>query len=167
MIGGGMTAIDVAIQSKLLGAENVTLCYRRDQSQMNASQWEQDLAASKGVNLKYNLQPENIDAQGDALQSITMRYTNSVDGKLVATDETISIKAQQVFAAIGQCLASDLAEMGLTLEAGRIKIDENGKTNLDKVWAGGDCAAGGDDLTVSAVAMGRDAAKNIHSNLSK
>ncbi len=165
VIGGGMTAIDVAIQAKLLGAETVTLCYRREQSKMNASQWEQDLAASKGVTLKYNLQPENIEKQGTQLKAITMRYTQTIDGKLVANQETLTLQAQQVFSAIGQSLAGNLSEMGLAFEAGRIKIDDNGKTNLDKVWAGGDCAAGGDDLTVSAVAMGRDAAKNIHANI--
>ncbi len=165
VIGGGMTAIDVAIQAKLLGAESVTLCYRRDRSQMNASQWEQDLAASKGVVLKYNLQPENLEKQGDQLKAIIMRYTQSVDGKLTPTQETIRIDAQQVFSAIGQSIGGELSQMNVALEAGRVKIDENGKTNLDKVWAGGDCAAGGDDLTVSAVAMGRDAGKNIHANI--
>ncbi len=165
VIGGGMTAIDVAIQAKLLGAETVTLCYRREQSKMNASQWEQDLAAAKGVILKYNLQPEKIETQDGKLKAITMRYTQTVDGKLVASQETLTLEAQQVFAAIGQSISSDLSEMGLAFDAGRIKIDGNGKTNLDKIWAGGDCAAGGDDLTVSAVAMGRDAAKNIHANI--
>ncbi len=164
VIGGGMTAIDVAIQSKLLGAETVMLCYRRGQSQMNASQWEQELAASKGVTLRYNLQPETIEKDGDQLKAITMRYTETADDGLSATDETVTFEAQQVFVAIGQRLVDTLSNMGVALEAGRIKIDENGKTNLDKVWAGGDCAVGGDDLTVSAVAMGRDAAKQIHAN---
>ncbi|WP_297341429.1 NAD(P)-dependent oxidoreductase, partial [Pseudophaeobacter sp.] len=49
VIGGGMTAVDAAVQSKLLGAENVTIAYRRDRDAMGASRFEQDLAASKGV----------------------------------------------------------------------------------------------------------------------
>ena len=40
-----------------------------------------------------------------------------------------------------------------------------GRTSLEGVWAGGDCAAGGDDLTVTAVAQGRDAAADIHATL--
>ena len=40
-----------------------------------------------------------------------------------------------------------------------------GRTGLPGVWAGGDCAAGGDDLTVTAVAEGRDAAMDIHAIL--
>src|SRR3546814_18809887 len=48
VIGGGMTAIDAAIQERLLGAEEVTICYRRGKQHMNASEWEQDLGASTG-----------------------------------------------------------------------------------------------------------------------
>ena len=48
VIGGGMTAVDAAVQSKLLGAEEVTMVYRRGKAQMNASEFEQDLAASQG-----------------------------------------------------------------------------------------------------------------------
>jgi glutamate synthase (NADPH/NADH) small chain len=53
VIGGGMTAVDAAVQSKLLGAEEVTMVYRRGKEQMNASGFEQDLAASKGVTIHY------------------------------------------------------------------------------------------------------------------
>ncbi len=48
------------------------------------------------------------------------------------------------------------------METGRIAIDGEGRTSLDGVWAGGDCVFGGDDLTVSAVAQGRDAAESIN-----
>src|SRR5690606_7232094 len=41
VIGGGMTAVDAAIQSRLLGADEVTICYRRGQENMNASAYEQ------------------------------------------------------------------------------------------------------------------------------
>ncbi|MEO0504198.1 MAG: NAD(P)-dependent oxidoreductase, partial [Pseudomonadota bacterium] len=51
VIGGGMTAVDAAVQAKLLGALNVTLAYRRGRDRMNASRFEQDLAASKGVRI--------------------------------------------------------------------------------------------------------------------
>ena len=55
VIGGGMTAVDAAVQSKLLGAENVTIAYRRGREEMGASRFEQDLAASKGVKLMFNV----------------------------------------------------------------------------------------------------------------
>ena len=44
-------------------------------------------------------------------------------------------------------------------------MNDTGRTSLDGVWAGGDCASGGDDLTVTAVAEGRDAAMDIHATL--
>ena len=48
------------------------------------------------------------------------------------------------------------------MESGRIAIDGEGRTSIEGVWAGGDCVLGGDDLTVSAVAQGRDAAESIN-----
>ena len=49
VLGGGMTAVDAAVQSKLLGAQSVTIAYRGARQRMSASGFEQDLAASKGV----------------------------------------------------------------------------------------------------------------------
>ena len=66
VIGGGMTAIDAAVQSKLLGAENVTVLYRRDRAAMPASGYEQDLAASKGVRFIFNAMPAEVLGNGAA-----------------------------------------------------------------------------------------------------
>mgnify|MGYP000592288523 CR=1 FL=1 len=150
VIGGGMTAVDAAVQSKLLGARNVTIAYRRGRDRMGASKYEQDLAASKGVQLMFNLQPKAIH-DGE----IELAYT---DGSA----EVVRITADQVFKAIGQTLMTDA---GLTLEGRKIAVDANGRTSRKGVWAGGDCASGGDDLTVTAVAEGRDAAMDIHASL--
>ena len=49
VIGGGMTAIDIAVQSKKLGAETVTMVYRRGPEQMKASLYERELAQTSGV----------------------------------------------------------------------------------------------------------------------
>ena len=68
-----------------------------------------------------------------------------------------------MFKAIGQTLG-DTPE-GITLEGRKIAVNDTGRTSLDGVWAGGDCASGGDDLTVTAVAEGRDAAMDIHATL--
>ena len=51
---GGMTAVDAAVQSKLLGAENVTIVYRRGPEKMSASGYEQDHAAQAGVRIIRN-----------------------------------------------------------------------------------------------------------------
>lgn len=158
VIGGGMTAIDAAVQAKLLGALNVTLAYRRGRDRMNASSFEQDLAASKGVRIVTHVVPKAVIGNG-AVREIEFDY---VDDAMMPTGETLRLAADQVFKAIGQTLVGE----GLpALEGRKIKVDAAGRTSMDGVWAGGDCASGGDDLTVTAVAEGRDAAMDIHAVL--
>lgn len=162
VIGGGMTAVDAAVQSKLLGAEEVTMVYRRGKAQMSASEFEQDLAAAKGVTIRHWMAPKRVLTDGGKVTGIELAYTTLVDDKLIETGEITTIPADQVFKAIGQTLSTD---GGLELIGGKIAVDEEGRTSLAGVWAGGDCASGGDDLTVTAVAEGRDAAESIHSFL--
>lgn len=150
VIGGGMTAVDAAVQSKLLGARQVTIAYRGGRDRMSASAYEQDLAASKGVQLLFNVKPVAMH-NGE----IELAYT---DG----SDEVLRLPADQVFKAIGQTLVTDA---GLALDGRKIAVDAHGRTSRDGVWAGGDCASGGNDLTVTAVAEGRDAAMDIHATL--
>ncbi|RRI07030.1 NAD(P)-dependent oxidoreductase [Mesorhizobium tamadayense] len=165
VIGGGMTAIDAAVQSKLLGAEEVTVCYRRGQEHMNASGFEQDLAAANGVAIRHWLQPKRVIAENGKVSAIELEYTAMNGDKLAGTGETLRLNADQVFKAIGQSFVPAVLNgsvASIELEGGRIKVDAEGRTSLAKVWAGGDCIFGGDDLTVSAVAQGRDAAESIH-----
>jgi dihydropyrimidine dehydrogenase (NAD+) subunit PreT len=164
VIGGGMTAIDAAVQSKLLGADEVTMVYRRGKENMNASLFEQDLAASKGVNIRHWMAPTRVVTEGGKVTGIELEHTAMIDGALKGTGDKVIIAADQVFKAIGQTLATD--GEGLTLSGGKIEVDDEGKTSIAKVWAGGDCATGGDDLTVTAVAEGRDAAESMHRALS-
>ncbi len=163
VIGGGMTAVDAAVKSKLLGAEHVTIAYRRGRDAMGASRYEQDLAASHGVRILCNVQPVAVHGNGAAAE-IELEYTASHDGRLTGTGETVRVPADQVLKAIGQTL--DGAPEGLTLDGNKIAVTGAGRTSMTGVWAGGDCAAGGEDLTVTAVAEGRDAAMDIHANLS-
>ncbi len=158
VIGGGMTAVDAAVQSKLLGADNVTIAYRRGRDRMTASRYEQDLAASHGVRLLFNVQPVAVHGNG-AVREIELAYTGD---DLAPTGETVRLPADQVFKAIGQTLTADA---GLTVAGGKIAVTGPGRTSTTGVWAGGDCASGGDDLTVTAVAEGRDAAMDIHAML--
>ena len=155
VIGGGMTAVDAAVQSRLLGAENVTIVYRRGQERMSASGYEQEHATSAGVRIVTHAAPKAVGAGG-----VTFEYMTEADGRLTGTGETFTLKADQVFRAIGQTLTG--TPEGLALAGGKIAVDAQGRTNLPFVWAGGDCAAGGEDLTVTAVAQGRDAAEDIH-----
>jgi dihydropyrimidine dehydrogenase (NAD+) subunit PreT len=158
VIGGGMTAIDAAVQAKLLGALNVTLVYRRGRDRMNASPFEQDLAASKGVRIVTNASPVRVIGNG-TVREIEFEYT---DDALKPTGQTFRLAADQVFKAIGQTLEGAGA---LALEGRKIAVSGAGRTSVAGVWAGGDCASGGDDLTVTAVAEGRDAAEDIHTSL--
>ncbi len=158
VIGGGMTAVDAAVQAKLLGALNVTLVYRRGRDRMNASVFEQDLAASKGVRIVTHAVPVAVHGNG-AVREIELEY---VDDAMTGTGQFLRLAADQVFKAIGQSLIGD----GLPdLEGRKIKVDAHGRTSVQGLWAGGDCASGGDDLTVTAVAEGRDAAMDIHAVL--
>ena len=164
VIGGGMTAVDAAVQAKLLGAQDVTMVYRRGKEAMSASAYEQDLATSKGVRIIYNAQPTKITGNG-ATQGVEFAYTETKDNKLVPTGENFVLDADQVFKAIGQTLIN--APDGILLEHGKIAVTGAGRTSTDGIWAGGDCATGGDDLTVTAVAEGRDAAEDIHLTLTE
>ena len=128
---------------------------------MSASRYEQDLAASYGVKLMFNVMPIALHGNGAATE-VELEYTQVTNGKLTGTGETMRVAADQVFRAIGQTLTID---GGLTLDGGKIAVTDTGRTSRDGVWAGGDCASGGDDLTVTAVAEGRDAAMDIHATL--
>ena len=73
------------------------------------------------------------------------------------------LRADQVFKALGQKL--DEAPDGVALEGRKIRVTGPGRTSRKGVWAGGDCVAAGDDLLVTAVAQGPDAAEDIHAAL--
>jgi dihydropyrimidine dehydrogenase (NAD+) subunit PreT len=164
VIGGGMTAIDVASQTKRLGAEDVTIVYRRGPAQMNASDYEQELAQTDGVLIRYWMQPKKLITKAGRLISVELEYTKEKNGKLVGTGESVKLPCDQLFKAIGQRLeAEDIASAGeyIEFEKGRIKVDDERRTSVANVWAGGDCVAGGKDLTVVAVEDGKIAASSI------
>ena len=158
VIGGGMTAIDAAVQSKLLGAEEVTLVYRGSQTKMPASQYEQEIAKSKGVRIIFNAKPITIEGS-TAVENI--KFEQAVNGS--AANKNFVLKTDHVLKAIGQLLTDD--SQNLETEGSKIKVNALFETSVKNVWAGGDCVSAGDDLTVTAVAQGRDAAENIHSKL--
>ena len=157
VIGGGMTAIDIASQTKRLGAEDVTIVYRRGQEQMNASQFEQELAQTDGVLLRHWLQPTRLLAEDGKLSAVEFEYTDNRTG-------TLTLPCSQLFKAIGQAfLPADVdgSRELVELEHGRIAVDAERRTSLSGIWAGGDCITGGKDLTVTAVEDGKQAALSI------
>jgi dihydropyrimidine dehydrogenase (NAD+) subunit PreT len=164
VIGGGMTAVDVAVQSKLLGAEDVTILYRRGQAQMKASLFEQKLAQTKGVSIKFWAAPKKVLLRAGKAVGLKCDYMAEKKGKLVVTGETFDIAADTIFKAIGQSYF-DATGGALSLAGGRIVVDSEKRTSVSGIWAGGDCITGGKDLTVSAVDDGRRAAESIHAFL--
>ena len=167
VIGGGMTAVDAAVQSKLLGAQEVHMVYRRGPEGMSASGAEQEWAQTHGVTIHHWLAPEEIVGADGQASAVRFAHQALVDGKLQATGETHTLQADTVLKAIGQRLGNPvLAQAGLLLQDGRIATDTAGQTNLHGVWAGGDCRAGGLDLTVEAVEHGKQSARAIHQHLS-
>ena len=167
VIGGGMTAVDAAVQSKLLGAQEVHMVYRRGPEGMSASGAEQEWAQTHGVTIHHWLAPEEIVGADGQASAVRFARQALVDGKLQATGETVTLAADTVLKAIGQKLGNPLlAQAGLLLQGGRIATDAAGQTNLPGVWAGGDCRAGGLDLTVEAVEHGKQSAHAIHQHLS-
>jgi glutamate synthase (NADPH/NADH) small chain len=167
VIGGGMTAIDIAIQAKLLGAQDVTLVYRRGQEAMPASEFEQRLAQTHNVNFKLWSAPHRVLIENGKLSGMEFERMEQGESGLSGTGDFFSLSADQVFKAIGQKLVPEVLGDGekLTIERGRIVVDDERRTSLDDVWAGGDCVLGGDNLTVSAVQDGKLAAISIDQTL--
>ena len=170
VVGGGMTAIDIAVQSKLLGAEQVTIAYRRGKNAMAASEYEQALAKKHDVQIQYNLSPKQLISSNSNVSAIEFDVMKSKsDGTMKASGESTTFKADVVFKAIGQKLVTEglSSNNSLELQKGRIVVDDNRKTSLNKVWAGGDCILDGDNLTVSAVQDGKLAAISINEPLTQ
>ncbi|MBU6502407.1 MAG: NAD(P)-dependent oxidoreductase [Burkholderiales bacterium] len=165
VVGGGMTAVDAAVQSKKLGAQTVTMVYRRGAAEMPASGYEQDWAQKNGVHVRHWATPKALLAESGRITGIEFGYTRADGGRLVETGERFALEADVVLKAIGQTFVAQPLGSALELRQGRIVTDDEGRTSSAKVWAGGDCRLGGRDLTVEAVEHGKVAARSIHQAL--
>lgn len=165
VIGGGNTAIDAAVQSRLLGAEEVTLIYRRGEAEMSATWVEQDWAQTNGVTLRHWAVPRRLIGLNGRVKELVCEYTQLDDeGRLSGTGDTFNLLVDQVLTAIGQKLVPDPLMNGaaetLAFDNGKLAVNNDRATSLSGVWAGGDCIPG-KDLTVSAVEDGKVAAAAI------
>ncbi len=169
VVGGGMTAIDIATQTRLLGAEQVTIVYRRGQAAMKASVDEQEFAQITGVGIRYNARPSRLltNESGHVCGVEFETTRTSEDQKLIGTGEYFTLQADMVFKAIGQSLlAGDLGKnQSPEITDGRIQVDSDRRTSVTGLWAGGDCVIEGEDLTVAAVQDGKVAALSIDNYL--
>jgi glutamate synthase (NADPH/NADH) small chain len=165
VVGGGMTAIDIASQTKRLGAEDVTIVYRRGPEKMGASEYERELAQTDGVKIKFNAMPKRLVTEGGRVTAAEFEYTAERDGKLAGTGETFTLEADVVFKAIGQTFVPaglNGSADAFAMQGGRLRVDPERRTSVTGVWAGGDCIYGGQDLTVAAVEDGKVAAESIN-----
>lgn len=159
VIGGGNTAIDAAVQARRLGASEVHLVYRRGVSQMPATEWEQDLAKTNDVAVRYWAKPVSVEGSVH-VESVTFETTILDNGKLAGTGEVFNLDADLVLKAIGQTLDDGVLQRMKTA-GGKIDVDDSYMTSLPGVFAGGDCITSGEDLTVQAVDDGQKAAAAI------
>jgi len=160
VIGGGNTAIDAAVQSRKLGADRVTMVYRRGVDAMSATWAEREFAQKSGVTLVTHAKPVRMAGANGQVTGVEFE---------AASGERFTVEADMVLKAIGQTLVPDgIAAALLTADATRIAVDADGRTAWPDVWAGGDCAAtGGIDLTVQAVQDGKRAAASIDATLAQ
>ncbi len=169
VIGGGNTAIDAATQARRLGAEDVTIVYRRGPGDMSATADEQDWAQTNGVRIRHWATPHRLLGRDGQVTGIEfMRTQPGANGRAVPAGDTFTLETDMVLKAVGQVFIADPLKsdgsLALAVEDGRIAVDADRRTSLPGVFAGGDCVAGL-DLTVAAVQDGKVAALAIHRQL--
>lgn len=166
VIGMGMTAIDAATQAKRLGAKEVTLVYRRTQEEMPCTEVELTIAKLDGCKIIWLATPkEVIGIDGKVTElvcSLIQLGEPDASGRRspVETDQTISLSVDMVIKAAGQIPFGDLISSNhLSNSNGKVSIT-NSSTNIEGVFAGGDCVNGGKEV-VDAVQAGKDGARAI------
>jgi len=169
VIGAGNTAIDMAVQIKRLGAEEVTLVYRRGLDAMSATGHEIEIAKANFVRIQTWAAPlEVLVDEAGRVAGMRFEQTRMDEGRLIRTGALVDIAADAVFKAIGQAMASppaaDELAGGLWQDGERIVVDAALRTRVPGIYAGGDCVAPGQDLTVQAVQHGKLAALAIHND---
>ena len=173
IVGAGNTAIDCATIARRLGAERVTMVYRRSEAEMPAYHFEYEFALREGVSFMFLTQP--IEAVGDGkvegLKCMRMDLGEpDASGRRVpipVPDSEFTIPCDQLIKAIGQKKFSAVVEMlskyGITQTKGYLDVDEGNRTAHPKIWAGGDCVRSkGEASTVMAVQDGKIAAASMH-----
>lgn len=172
VIGGGDTAMDCARVSRRLGAE-VTLLYRRTQAEMPALPIEQEETIEEGVDIRFLTAPTKVilddSGRANGMEVITMELGEPDDSgrrrpvPIEGSEEVMEFDT--IIPAIGQepdmsCI-KDETDAPETTKWNTFVYDENTQvTNINGVFAAGDCAFG-PDILIRAIAEGRRAAQAI------
>jgi glutamate synthase (NADPH/NADH) small chain len=172
VIGGGNVAMDSARTALRLGAEKVSIFYRRTEQEMPSRQEEIENAREEGIGFYFLSSPLEIlsDRKGwaRALRCEKMKLgEHDISGRRrpEPTGKEFTLKADQVIVAIGQRSNPILVRSvkGLKLWGnGYISADRQGKTNLKGIYAGGDITTGAATV-ISAMGAGKRAARAIDS----
>lgn len=173
VIGAGNTAIDCATIAKRLGAERVTIVYRRTEREMTSYGHEYEFIKKEGVEFRFLTQPVRVlteDGRPIGIECVRMEL-GAPDSSARPSPQPVLgsefvLAADQIVKAIGQQKPALAAALGLQTENGYIKVSETFETNLQRVYAGGDCIRfKGAASTVMAVEDGKLAAEFIHRKL--
>jgi dihydropyrimidine dehydrogenase (NAD+) subunit PreT len=166
VVGAGNTAIDAATQAKRLGAECVTIVYRRGAEDMSAYEYEYELAKKDGCAFRFHTVPKKVVGNGQVtgLECVrTEQGAAGADGKRAfreVADSGHVIQCDTILRALGQMPREELAKsLGLRVDGARLVSDD------PRVLVGGDCGSGGAEI-VNAAAEGVQAAKTIDEQLS-
>jgi glutamate synthase (NADPH/NADH) small chain len=164
VIGAGNTAIDAATIAKRLGAERVTMIYRRSRAEMTAYDFEVRFVQNEGVDIRLMTQPVEVlgvDGRVTGLRCVRTELGEPDAGgrrapRAVPGSEFV-IPCDQVIKAIGQeKLATLFASFGVATERGYVSTDAELRTSNPTVFAAGDCARlEGEALTVTAARDGK------------
>ena len=162
VIGAGNTAIDCATIARRMGAERVTIVYRRTEREMTAYAHEYDFIKREGVDFEFLAQPVAATASG--LTCVRVRQGGALPEPVPGSE--FVLPAEQIVKAIGQKKPALAALLGLHTERGFVAVGNAFETSVAGVYAGGDAIrAGGAASTVMAVQDGKLAAQAIHSHL--
>jgi len=167
VIGLGMTAIDAATQAKRLGANEVSIVYRRTYDEKPCTDVELDIAKLDGCNIIWLAAPKEVvgvDGKVTALICSIMELGEPDAGgrrSPVDTGETFTLEVDMVIKAAGQVPFEGLVNSnGLSNNQGKLIVKNKSATNLRGVFAGGDAVNGGKEV-VDAAQAGKDGAKAI------
>jgi glutamate synthase (NADPH/NADH) small chain len=174
VIGAGNTAVDCATIAKRLGAEQVTMIYRRTDREMTCYVHEYDFARKEGIEFRFLSQPSSVileEGRPKALECLRVELgAKDASGRPtpvpIAGSEFL-LEADQIVKAVGQHKPWLATLLGLEARNGFIAVNEDFETSLSGVYAIGDCIrAHGAASTVMAVQDGKMVAAAIHRQLS-
>ncbi len=170
VVGGGNTAMDACRCAKRLGAEKVTVVYRRTRAEMPAEPIEVEEAMEEGIEFVFLAAPQAVEGSGKVERMICEKMElgepdASGRRRPVATGETFVLEVDQVIAAIGQ----QLDPAGLpkeVLDGRRMISDADYATPLQGVFVAGDQKTG-PDIAIAAIGTGHWAAESAHHYIMK